>query len=110
MTATIEAAKLVTAAWLTKHWRSSPWLLRWPLATMVMVLMVLTAIGTFGFLSRAHLQHQLEGTQVVDLGAAPLRQEAAMAEAAVRDLDGRIPQLDAMVDVATSRGRSKTAM
>jgi hypothetical protein len=47
---------------------------------------------------------------VVDLGAAPLRQEAAMAETAVQDLDGRIAQLDAMVDAATSRGRSKTAM
>jgi hypothetical protein len=44
MTGTIEAAKLVTAAWLARHWRSSPWQLRWPLATMVMVLMLLTAI------------------------------------------------------------------
>jgi hypothetical protein len=37
----------------------TPWLLRVPLTVMVLALMTLTAIGSYGFLTRAHLQHQV---------------------------------------------------
>jgi hypothetical protein len=40
----------------------------------------------------------------------PLAQRIALAEAEVRDLDGRIAKLDAMVNAATGRGGTKTAM
>jgi hypothetical protein len=110
MTGVLEAAKLVTAAWLARHWRETPPLLRLPLVGMVLLLMVLTAVGTFGFLSRAHLDHQVAASESVDRDAAPVAQRIALAEAAVRDLDGRIAQLDEMVKVATAHGRTKVAM
>ena len=46
----------------------------------------------------------------VDRDAAPLTQRIALAEANVRDLDGRIARLDAMVSAGTGRGWTKTAM
>ena len=54
----LEAGKLVAAAWLTKHWSSAPPLLRLVLVAMIGVLMGLNAIGVFGFLTRAHLDHR----------------------------------------------------
>lgn len=110
MTAVLEAAKLVTAAWLARHWRDASPLLRLPLMVMVLLLMALTAIGTFGFLSRAHLDHQVAASESIDRDAAPVAQRIALAEAAVRDLDNRIAQLDDMVKVATAHGRTKVAM
>jgi hypothetical protein len=110
MTAVLEAAKLVTAAWLARHWRDANWLLRLPLLGLVITLMCLTAVGTFGYLTAAHLGHQVAATESVDRDAAPLTQRIALAEAAVRDLDGRVARLDAIVTAATSRGSVRTAM
>jgi hypothetical protein len=53
----------------------------------------LTAIGSYGFLTRAHLQHQGAAQAAVDRDAAPLAQRIVLAVAAVPDLDGRIAQL-----------------
>jgi hypothetical protein len=61
---------------------------------MVLALMTLTAAGTFGFLSRAHLQHQVAAQEMVGRDAAPVAQQIALAEATVADLDARIAQLD----------------
>jgi hypothetical protein len=110
MVGVLEAAKLVTAAWLSTHWRTAPLQLRAPLVVTVLLLMMLTAIGTFGYLSRAHITHQVDAISAIDRDAAPLAQRIAIAEVAVRDLDGRIAQLDDMVRAATGRGYTKTAM
>jgi hypothetical protein len=110
MTGVLELAKLATAAWLARNWRMAPLLLRVPLLCMVAALMALTAVGTFGFLSRAHLDYQVAANEAVDREAAPIAQRVALAEAAVRDLDGRIAQLDEIVRVATAHGRTTVAM
>lgn len=110
MTGVLEAAKLVTAAWLARHWRTAPLVLRLPLVVMVLLLMALTAIGTFGFLSHAHLDRQIVAAEAIARDAAPLQQRIALAQSAVADLDGRIVQLDDMVKASTMRGRTKLAM
>jgi signal transduction histidine kinase len=110
MVGVLEAAKLVTAAWLARHWRVAPLTLRVSMAGMVLLLMALTAIGTFGFLSHAHLEHQVVMREAVDRDAAPIVQRIAEAEAAVQDFDRRILQLDDMVRAATRRGYTRTAM
>src|SRR5260370_28863627 len=53
----LEAGKLVAAAWLTEYWHSAPPFLRAVLVAMIIVLMSLNAVGVFGFLTRAHLEH-----------------------------------------------------
>jgi hypothetical protein len=110
MVGVLEAAKLTSAGWLARHWQTAPLQLRAPLVVMVLLLMMLTAIGTFGFLTRAHITHQIDAISAIDRDAAPLAQRIAIAEVAVRDLDGRIAQLDDMVKVSTVHGRTKTAM
>jgi hypothetical protein len=110
ITAVLEAAKPVTTAWLVRHWRDANWLLRLPLLGLVITLMCLTAIGSFGYLSAAHLAHQVAAIESVDRDVVAVTQRIALADAAVRDLDGRVARLDAIVTVATSRGSTRTAM
>jgi hypothetical protein len=110
MVGVLEAAKLVTCAWLARHWRVTPLLLRAPLTVLVLALMTLTAIGSYGFLTRAHLQHQVAAQEAVDRDAAPLTQQIALANSTVQDLDGQIARLDAMVKTATGKGWTRTAM
>jgi hypothetical protein len=110
MVGVLEASKLATAVWLARHWQTAPLMLRAPLVVAVLALMTLTAIGTYGYLTRAHLAHQVESIEAIDRDAAPLTQRIALAEAALRDFDGRIAQLDDMVRAATGRGYTRTAM
>lgn len=110
MTGVLEAGKLVTVAWLARQWWTAPLLLRLPLLVLVLLLMALSAVGTFGFLSRAHLDRQVTASLAIDRDAAPLAQRIALAEAAIQDFDGRIVQLDDMVRASTAHGHTKLAM
>jgi hypothetical protein len=110
MTGALEAAKLVTTAWLARHWSVAPLALRVLLVIIVFLLMSLTAVGTFGFLSRAHLTERTAATEAIDRTAAPLAQQIALAESRIKDIDVRIAQLDGMVNVSTAHGHAKLAM
>lgn len=56
MGTTLEIAKLVTAVWLHRYWRETTWWLKTYLSTAVIVLMFITSMGIFGFLSKAHIE------------------------------------------------------
>lgn len=52
----LEGAKLVTAVWLHKYWHQCVWWLKTYLSVAVIVLMLITSMGIFGFLSKAHIE------------------------------------------------------
>jgi len=56
MGGTLEVAKLVTAVWLHRYWKKATWWLKTYLTTAVVVLMLITSMGIFGFLSKAHIE------------------------------------------------------
>ena len=53
MAGTLEVGKLLTASWLYRYWNETSIMLRTYLTTAVVVLMVVTSIGIFGYLSKA---------------------------------------------------------
>ena len=59
MGSVLEVGKLVTASWLYRNWKQTRFLLRTYLATAVIVLSLITSMGIFGFLSKAHLEQNL---------------------------------------------------
>ena len=52
----LEVGKLVTAVWLHRYWQKSAWWLKTYLSISVVVLMFITSMGIFGFLSKAHIE------------------------------------------------------
>ena len=52
----LEVGKLVTASWLYQFWPRIPKLIRSYLTISVVILMLITSMGIFGYLSKAHLQ------------------------------------------------------
>jgi hypothetical protein len=63
MAGSLEIGKLVAASWVYRNWRKAPFLLKSYLTFAVVVLMFITSMGIFGFLSRAHLEQASEGLQ-----------------------------------------------
>ena len=62
----LEIGKLVTAVWLHKYWRKTVWWLRTYLAIAVIVLMFITSMGIFGFLSKAHIEQTSASQESVE--------------------------------------------
>ena len=61
---TLEVAKLVTVSWLYRNWKLDllPQSIRMYLLSAVLMLMFITSIGIFGFLSKAHLDTSAPNT------------------------------------------------
>lgn len=55
MGSVLEVGKLVTAVWLHRYWHQATWWLKTYLSASVIVLMFITSMGIFGFLSKAHI-------------------------------------------------------
>ncbi len=59
MGSVLEVGKLVTASWLYRNWKQTRFLLKTYLTIAVVVLSLITSMGIFGFLSKAHLEQNL---------------------------------------------------
>jgi hypothetical protein len=99
MGATLEVAKLVTASWLYRNWKSTGILLKTYLTTAVIVLMCITSIGVFGYLSKAHLDQTAPAGDTVakveriDQQIQKLQKEVDSADRIVLQLDNAVTTL-----------------
>jgi len=65
MGVSLEVGKLVTAVWLHRNWERAAWWLKTYLSIAVLVLMFITSMGIFGFLSKAHIEQTSAGTESI---------------------------------------------
>jgi hypothetical protein len=59
MGSALEVGKLVCASWLKANWDKAPRFMKYYMVTAVIVLMIITSMGIFGFLSKAHNDQNL---------------------------------------------------
>jgi uncharacterized protein YlbG (UPF0298 family) len=97
MGSVLEAGKLVTASWLYRNWKQVPFLLKSYLTSAVVVLMFITSMGIFGFLSKAHLEHSISVGGTNDLQIENLERQIARQQSIVADSETVLSQLDAQV-------------
>jgi hypothetical protein len=110
MAIAMETAKLVTAGWLARRWRSTAWIWRGALAGFVLGLAVINAGGTYSQLVAAHVGESGAARASVETQTANLDARIEVASHAVTDLDTRVSQIDSAVTAATQRGRTAGAM
>ena len=84
----LEVGKLVTAVWLHWYWHKAKWWLKTYLSISVLVLMFITSMGIFGFLSKAHIEQTAAAEEgvanIVRIDEEVLRQEALITRAEQR--------------------------
>ena len=97
----LEVGKLVTAVWLHKYWGQAKWWLKSYLATAVVVLMFITSMGIFGFLSKAHI----EQTSASEESVAQVQQ----IETEIGRLNGIIERADEKILKLESSGTGADA-
>lgn len=62
----LELSKLVATVWLKINWTRAPNLIRSYLIVAITILMIITSMGIFGYLSKAHLDQAVPTGDVVD--------------------------------------------
>jgi hypothetical protein len=78
MGSALEFSKLVTASWLYRNWKTAPFLLRTYLTIAVIILMLITSMGIFGFLAKSHIDSTLDaGANSVELKTLSQQQKIA---------------------------------
>jgi len=65
MGSALEVAKVTTAVWLHAYWHTTPALMKFYLTLATVILMFITSMGIFGFLSRAHIEQTSVATESV---------------------------------------------
>jgi hypothetical protein len=101
----LEVGKLVTASWLYQNWKKSPFFLKFYLTIAVVVLMFITSMGIFGFLSKAHVEQTAPSTlitQKIEQIDERLVRENSKVERFTLDLErlntGTNVRIDTLVD------------
>ena len=98
----LEVSKLVVASWLYRSWKKIPKLMMAYFTVALVVLMMLTSMGIFGYLSKAHLDQAVPTGDVA--AKLSLIDEKIKTEKDNIDANRKqISQLDSQVDSTLSR-------
>ena len=65
MGSVLEVGKLLATVWLHQNWHRAPMVIKSYLVTAVVVLMFITSMGVFGFLSKSHIEQSAMGTEQI---------------------------------------------
>ena len=108
MGSVLEVGKITTAVWLHKYWDKATLLMKSYLTIAVLLLMFITSMGIFGFLSKAHI----EQTAMAGEGVAQLeRVEADIArnKAAITRADEKMIKLESSDETIDTNIQTKIA-
>ena len=98
----LEVSKLVVASWLYRNWKEVPKLLKYYFTIALVILMFLTSMGIFGYLSKAHLDQAIP-TGDVSAKLALIDEKIKTEKENVNASRKELTQLDDQVDQTISR-------
>lgn len=100
----LEAGKLVVASWLYRRWDQINLFMKTYLVGALVVLMLLTSMGIFGFLSKSHLDQAGEKGNN-DIRIAQIERQIEREKKTIADAEKVIGQLDQAVQVLLDADR-----
>ncbi len=93
MGSVLELTKVVTVGWLTTNWNKASTAIKTYLCTSVFILMLITSMGTFGYLSKAHLAQSAQVNQS-QFQIQPLEYQLKLEESRLRNAQTSLDTLD----------------
>ena len=102
----LETGKVVAAMWLHRNWHRAPWTYKAYLLPSLLALKLLTSMGTFGYLSKAHSDQSLVSGDVTSK-IALYDEKIKIARENIDANRAALKQLDAGVDQTLSRSTTE---
>lgn len=101
----LEVSKVVATSWLFRNWKSAPKYIKMYLIGAISVLMLLTSMGIYGFLSKAHMDQTLAGgTSGSELKV--IEQQIQYEQKRIENAQKSLSTLDRLVDQTTGEAAS----
>lgn len=97
MGSSLEAAKIVTVSWLYKNWTACPSFVKYYLMIAVVILMFITSMGTFGYLSKAHIDQTI-GAGDTSVELTLIDQQIDSEKKRISNAQKTIDSMDKLVD------------
>jgi hypothetical protein len=94
----LEASKLVVASWLYRNWNEIPKLFKAYFLSALVVLLLLTSMGIFGFLSKAHLDQAvptgdaIAKLEIIDDKIKTQKENVNVARRTISQLDRQVEE------------------
>ena len=113
MGGSLEIAKVVTTVWLHRYWDRCKWLMKTYLTGAVIVLALVTSMGIFGFLSKAHMDQGIPTGDVaaqialIDEKIAIQRELIKSERENIESARRALSQMDAQVSARLDRGTTE---
>jgi hypothetical protein len=111
MGATLELGKVVATVWLHNNWKRINWIYKSYLVPAIVFLMLLTSMGIFGFLSKAHSDQSLVSgdamskVAIFDEKINTEKENIAQAKKAIEQMNSQVDQMLGRSD--TERGAER---
>ena len=96
----LEIGKLVAAAWVYQNWKETNILLKSYLVSAIVVLMLITSMGIYGFLSKSHIDAGINTTEIsvklerLDNRIDSEQRQIDRAEKTLKQLDDRLEKMN----------------
>ena len=103
----LEVAKLVVASWIYRNWKEIPVLLKSYFMVALIILMTLTSMGIFGYLSKAHLDQAVPSGDIA-AKVALIDEKIKTEKETINEARKTITQLDSQVDQTIARTANDT--
>jgi len=96
----LEIGKLVAAAWVYQNWKETNILLKSYLVSAIVILMLITSMGIYGFLSKSHIDAGINTTEIsvklerLDNRINGEQRQIDRAEKTLKQLDDRLEKMN----------------
>jgi hypothetical protein len=107
MGAALGVGKLVAASWVYRNWNSASRVLKYYFTSAVVILSIITSMGIFGYLSKAHLDQSV----IIGESASKMSIYDEKIKTAKDNIDANrkaLKQMDEAVDQVMARSSSET--
>ena len=105
----LEVGKITTTVWLRKYWHRASWLIKLYLVPAVVALALLTSMGIFGFLSKAHMDQGVTSGDV-QAKVSLLDEKIAMQRETIKSSKAALSQMDTQVNDIMTKGDSEKSV
>jgi hypothetical protein len=109
MASILEISKLVVASWLYQRWNVIPGLIKTYLTAAVVMLMLITSLGIFGFLSKAHVDQGLSNIDAA-LRIEEIDSQVSQIRITIQQYETQLQQLDRSINIQLDANRAAQAL
>lgn len=103
----LEVSKLIATVWLKQNWQRAPFFIKTYMTIAVAILMIITSMGIFGFLSKAHSDQSLVSGDVQSK-IAIYDEKIKTARENIEAGRKQLKQMDEAVDQVMARSTTET--